>query len=284
MIYLDKFVFPSKDTEFVFFLEIKRKCYTTFYPFQVFAFHEDLHLDFEPITILYGGNGSGKTTALNVIAEKLKLDRGSVFNQSNFFKDYLELCHYGLEETIPKPSSVITSDDVFDYALNIRHLNLGIDHRRSEMFEEYLEAKYSDFQMKSLDDYERLKKVNQTRSKTQSKYIRDNLISNIPTNSNGENAFKYFQEKITEDALFLLDEPENSLSPKMQLKLKAFIEDAVKYFGCQIIMATHSPFLLSIDGAKIYDFDSDPIIPKDWMDLDNVRTYYEFFKTLDISE
>lgn len=39
-------------------------------------------------------------------------------------------------------------DDVFDYMLNIRTLNAGIDQRREEMFQEYLDAKYSDFQMK----------------------------------------------------------------------------------------------------------------------------------------
>jgi len=280
MIYLEKFVFPNKDEEFEFFLEIKRKCYTTFYPFQVFDFHEKLELDFEPITILYGGNGSGKSTALNVIAEKLSLNRVSAFNQSNFFNDYLELCQYRLEEAISKESSVVTSDDVFDYALNIRHINLGIDSKRSEMFGEYLEAKYSEFQMKSLEDYERLKQVNQAKSKTQSKYVRNNLMSNVRTNSNGENAFKYFQEKVSENGLFLLDEPENSLSPKMQLKLKTFLEESVKYFGCQIIMATHSPFLLSIEGAKVYDLDSDPVEIKDWVELEHVRTYYEFFSNI----
>ncbi len=282
MLYLEKFIFPSKDEEFDFFLEIKRKCYTTFYPFQVFAYHEKLELDFEPITILYGGNGSGKTTALNVIAERLKLERTSVFNRSDFFEDYLDLCQHMLEEDIPSCSTVVTSDDVFDYALNIRHINLGIDQKRTELFGEYLDAKYSNFQMKSLDDYDRLKQVNASRRKTQSRYVRDNLMSNVRTNSNGENAFKYFQEKITENGLFLLDEPENSLSPRKQLELKAFIEDAVKYFGCQIIMATHSPFLLTIDDAKIYDFDKDPITVSGWRDLENLRTYFDFFSGLDM--
>ncbi len=284
MIYLEKFVFPSKDEEFEFFLEIKRKCYNTFYPFQVFAFHESLHLDFEPITILYGGNGSGKTTALNVMAEMLKLKRVSVFNQSNFLGDYLELCRYQIEDPIPESSEIITSDDVFDYALNVRHLNLGVDLKREDMFGEYIDAKYSGFKMKSMEDYERLKVVNQARSKTQSKFVRDNLISNVKTNSNGENAFKYFSEKITEDGLFLLDEPENSLSPQMQLKLKTFIEESAKYYGCQIIMATHSPFLLSIEGAKIYDFDSDPVEIKSWLELENIRTYHDFFSTIELNK
>ncbi len=282
MIYLEKFIFPSKDDEFGFFLGIKRECYATFYPFQVLAPHEKLELDFEPITILYGGNGCGKTTALNIIAEKLKLKRVSVFNQSNFLDDYLKLCTYRLEDVIPENSEIITSDDVFDYALNLRHLNQGIDNKREEMFDEYLDTKYAKFQMKSMEDYEQLKKVNQARSKTQSRYVRDNLISNIRTKSNGENAYKYFVEKITENAVFLLDEPENSLSPEMQLKLKSFIEESARYFGCQIIMATHSPFLLSIEGAKIYDFDSDPVEIKPWYDLKNIRTYYDFFSKLDL--
>ncbi len=282
MIYLEKFTFPSNGEEFEFFRGIKRKCYTSFYPFQVFSYPDRLEIDFKPITILYGGNGSGKSTALNVMAEKLKLGRVSVFNRSSFFEDYLDLCQYRLEEAISTHSTVVTSDDVFDYALNVRHLNLGIDQKRTDMFGEYLDAKFSKFQMKSLEDYEQLKKVNQSRSKTQSKYVKDNLIDNIRTNSNGENAFAYFQEKVTENGVFLLDEPENSLSPKMQLKLKAFIEDAARYFGCQIIMATHSPFLLSIEGAKIYDFDSNPVEIKHWHDLENIRTYYDFFKNLHI--
>ncbi len=280
MIYLEKFTFPSKDEEFDFLLEIKRKCYTSFYPFQVLACHDCLQLDFEPITILYGGNGSGKTTALNVIAEKLNLSRASAFNQSSFLNDYLNLCQYRLEEDIPESSAIITSDDVFDYALNIRHANMGIDLKREDVFGEYLEAKYSNFQMKSLEDYERLKQVNAARSKTQSRYTRDNLISNIRTNSNGENAFKYFFEKLGDKGVYLLDEPENSLSPKMQLKLKTYIEEAARYFECQIIMATHSPFLLSIEGAKIYDFDKDPVVISPWQELENIKIYSSFFESI----
>lgn len=282
MIFLDQFIIPSKDQEFGFFLNIKRKCYTTFYPFQVLAPHNSIYLDFEPITILYGGNGSGKTTVLNVIAESLKLKRESVYNRSNFFEDYLKLCQFSLEDTIPSHSKIITSDDVFDFALNIRNLNLGIDGKREDLFEDYLDRKYSKFQMRSLDDYEDLKLANEAKGHTQSRYVRDNLIANIKTNSNGENAFKYFTEKITEDGLFLLDEPENSLSPENQLKLKVFLEETVRYFGCQIIMATHSPFLLTIEGAKIYDFDEKPVQIKDWAELKNIRTYYDFFKDLNI--
>ena len=75
----------------------------------------------------------------------------------------------------------------------------------------------------------------------------------------------------------MLDEPENSLSPKKQLELKEFIEKAARFFGCQFIIATHSPFLLSAGGAKIYDMDAVPVDIKCWTELASVRTYYYFF-------
>ena len=132
--------------------------------------------------------------------------------------------------------------------------------------------------MKSMDDYEQLRKVNMARSKTQSKYVRKNLMDNVREHSNGESAFLYFSEKIQENGLYLLDEPENSLSPERQMELLKFLEDSARFFGCQFIIATHSPFLLSMRGAKIYDMDEEVVDVKRWTELDNVRTYYEFFK------
>ena len=120
---------------------------------------------------------------------------------------------------MPKDSRIITSDDVFDYMLNIRNLNEGIDRKREMLFEEYLDTKFAKFRMKSLDDYEQLKRVNNARRKTQSQFIRSELMDNVREYSNGESAFLYFTEKVTENALFLLDEPENSLSPAKQQEL-----------------------------------------------------------------
>lgn len=278
MVYLDEFIFPDEEMEFDFFMSIKRKCYDTFYPFKVLSRNRITRIDFEPITIFYGNNGSGKTTALNIIAEKLKLLRESIFNKSNFYQDYVDMCQMKIIEEIPSNSRIITSDDVFDFMLNIRSLNEGIDSKRDELFGEYLDAKYSQFRMTSLNDYEQLKKVNQSRSKTQSKYVKNNLMSNIREFSNGESAFMYFTEKIGENGLFILDEPENSLAPERQLELVKFLEDSVRYFGCQFVISTHSPFFLALKGAKIYDFDEKPVNIKSWTELKNVRSYYEFFK------
>ena len=278
MVYLNVFTFPNDDMEFDFLIEEKRTCYDSFYPFKILSRHGFERIDFEPITILYGGNGSGKSTALNVIAEKVGINSDSIYNKSNFYSDYVNMCEMQLEDGIPKNSRIITSDDVFDYMLNIRNLNEGIDQKREKLFEEYLEAKYSHFQMKSIADYEQLKKVNTARSKTQSRFIRNELMDNVRGYSNGESAFKYFIEKINENGLYILDEPENSLSPKRQMELMKFIEDSARFLGCQFIISTHSPFLLAMDGAKIYDLDEDPVDVKKWTELENVRTYYEFFR------
>ena len=90
---------------------------------------------------------------------------------------------------MPRHSRIITSDDVFDFMLNLRSLNEGIDRRREELFEDYLETKHSKFQMRSLDDYEQLKKVNLARRTTQSKYVRESLMDNVREHSNGEGVF-----------------------------------------------------------------------------------------------
>lgn len=144
--------------------------------------------------------------------------------------------------------------------------------------EDHTSLKYSDFQLKSLDDYEQLKKVNLSRRKNQSGFVRESLMDNVREMSNGESAFMYFVKKIDAEGLYLLDEPENSLSPERQLELLDYIRDSARFFGCQFIIATHSPFLLSMEGAKIYDLDDDHVSVKKWTELENVRHYYEFFK------
>ena len=280
MVYLEWFRFPDADQEWDFFMkpELKRTCYDSYYPFQVLAGRLEW-LEFEPVTILYGGNGSGKTTALNVMAAALGLERDSPYNQSNFFPDYVEMCEYELTRGwLPEASRAITSDDVFDYMLDLRALNQGIDETREERFQEYLDAKYANFQMRTLDDYQRLKQVNAARRKSQSQYVRSTLMGNARERSNGENAFRYFTEKIQDSGLYLLDEPENSLSPARQLELAQFLSDSARFYGCQLVISTHSPFLLALEGARIYDLDQTPAQLRRWTQLDNVRTYHDIFR------
>lgn len=276
MVYLEEFELPSYEFECRFFGGQKRTCYDTFYPFDIFPEKDLEELSFEPITIFYGSNGSGKTTLINVIAEHLSASRDAAYNKSNFFDLYVAGCRarwqYGYQD-----STVITSDDVFDYIFNVRNINDGVDVKRDNLLEEYLDLKHTHFQMRSLDDYEQLKKVNQARRQSGSQFVRKNLMKNIPEKSNGESALMYFTNKIQENQIYLLDEPENSLSAEYQQELLQFIEDSARFFNCQFIIATHSPFLLAAKHAKIYDLDAKPVVVKRWTELENVRRYFDFF-------
>lgn len=280
MIYLSEFVFPGYDEEYRARLDEKCTCFNTMYPFFVLSSRGLERLDFAPVTLLYGGNGSGKTTALNVIAEALSLKRDAPFNRSSFFDDYVKRCRFRTLGPLPEESRAVSSDDVFDYMLSLRAVNEGIDAKREELFDEYFERRRSGpFRMQSLDDYDELKKVTDARKKTLSGYVRaGGMDRNVREQSNGESAYFYFTSRIQGAGLYLLDEPENSLSPQKQLELKQFLEEEARFFDCQFIIATHSPFLLSLRGAKIYDFDGDPVDVKRWTELESVQTYFRFFE------
>lgn len=281
MIYLSSFSFPSsgaEDNYLAFSARAKYTCYDSYYPFGVFREAGRSHYDLTDITILYGGNGSGKTTVLNVMADALRLNRGAAYNRTDFFADYVRLCQFDVLHAIPPSSLILTSDDVFDYMLDLRTFNDKIDTRRGELFDEVTEARSAKFQMHSMEDYDRLKEVSQARRMSKSQIARRNLAPNVRTRSNGESAFLVFQEKLKSNALYLLDEPENSLSAARQMELAQYLSDSARFYRCQFVIATHSPFLLAIPGARIYDLDSRPVQARRWTELESVREYYDFFK------
>ena len=107
MVYLEQFRFPDAEVEFDFFLRQKRTCYDTYYPFQILSKHRFEQIDFEPVTILYGGNGTGKSTVLNIIAQKLHLLREAPFNQSSFYEDYLNFALLRVQRICRKTAGLL---------------------------------------------------------------------------------------------------------------------------------------------------------------------------------
>ena len=288
MVYLSKFRLATPDEETDFILsypyQLEMQCYShnNVYPFKLFP-NKSLHeLCFEPITIFYGGNGSGKSTLLNIIAQKLQLQSSVHFNNTPFMEEYLKFCRYEFAASVkrlPQSSAKITSDGVFDFLLDIRAINEGVGKKRDELFDEYYHLKENPMKtLSSLSEFEDFKKQLEAKRSTKSAYTARRLPHELDGKSNGESAFVYFTDKIRDNALYLLDEPENSLSAKLQTELVSFIEDSARFYNCQFIIATHSPFLLAMKHAKIYDLDSIPVTEKKWTELENVRVYYEFFK------
>ena len=191
MLYLKNFSFLPKEREEDFFIALKRTCYSTAYPFGLFPQKGLTRLEFEPVTILSGGNGSGKTTALNIMAQALEAKRTSPYNSSAFFEEYVNMCSFELDPRAGEElnAEIITSDDVFDFIFNIRSLNDGIDERREELFAEWLKERSPDakpLRVRSMDDYAELVQQNKRRRMTQSAYVRASLMNNVRAHSNGE--------------------------------------------------------------------------------------------------
>ena len=279
MIYLKKFELLNEMQEHsIVFNQERRRIFNSYYPIGLFTQSNFKEIEFDRITVFYGGNGSGKTTLLNIISEKIEAIRKSKIDKGSFFDLYVNSCKFEMSYEEPVEIKTITSDDVFDYLLDIRSINANINRRKERLSKEYLDTKFSD-QNSSFDNYEQLKNSYDSKTKTMSKYIRDRLgNNNIVEQSNGESALMFWEREIKEDSIYILDEPENSLSAENQIKLKKFIEDSARFYNCQFIISTHSPFLLNLLEAKIYDLDSNPVETKKWTELSNVKIYHEFFK------
>lgn len=244
-----------------------RTIHRSWYPWKTFYNRGFCHIEFSDITIFYGNNASGKTTVLNVIAEKLGLQRTSLFNTSDFFAQYCEgNGGFELSDNHKSPKAIgrgkiIVSDDVFNNILATRQRNLEKDVQIEDVSQQYFAMEHA------------------PKSLTVSKFIKHTMdYRKHAEMSNGESGFKYFVEQIEEESLVLLDEPENSLSAETQQVLAHELYSLAHRGRCQLVIATHSPFLLSLPDALIYNLDATPVQTAKWYELENMRSYYNLFK------
>lgn len=247
------------------------------YPFSVLKNKEPDIFVFDNITVLYGNNGSGKSTILNIIAHKLNLkgkERYEAPVQTEYmpyidFEAFCEMCKYSLGEDefgddvikIPENSRYIKSEEILYEIRKIQQdavleqsikSNLARE-RGLESTKEFLKTKEGEKQFARFQF-------------AQDKY------------SNGETTLQILDENIEPNNLYLLDEPEVSLSPQNQVELAHKLNELARYLRVQFIIATHSPFMLGILEAKIYNLDTKYYEVQKWSELDNVKYFYEFFK------
>lgn len=180
------------------------------YPFNVLNNKEPDIFIFDNITVLYGNNGSGKSTILNIIAHKLDLkgkerNNPKVIGTLDYFEDYASKCEYELGENesgrkisrIPENSRYIKSEEILYEIRKIQQdavLQEGIEsnlarERGLQNAKEFLKTKEGGKQFARFEF-------------AQDKY------------SNGETTLQILEDNIEPDKLYLLDEPEVSLSPQ----------------------------------------------------------------------
>ena len=276
MVYLKEFNLLSEEFENSILINERRNYFHNQYPFRIFTDKKLEKIDFTNITILYGGNGSGKSTILNIIAEKLNA-KGLNLTGEEMFQTYVDYCKYETSLEIPDEIKIIKSDDVFDYIYNVKRINNRGFNQREALLKEYFECKKTS--IRDINDYQSIKNEVDAKRLGPSGFIRGRMLDkDVFEQSNGESALMYFISEIKDNGIYLLDEPENSMSASMQLKLAKFLEESARFFNCQFIIATHSPFIFGIDSATIYDLDSVPVSTKKWWELENMKIYYNFFK------
>ncbi len=88
--------------------------------------------------------------------------------------------------------------------------------------------------------------------------------------SHGQSFLALAANRFGPGGFYLLDEPEAALSLSGCLALVAIVTRAARA-GAQFIIATHSPVLLAIPDAVIYELDEGGINPCGWDALDVVR-------------
>jgi len=240
------------------------------YPYNIFSGREIDCFLFDNITIFYGNNASGKSTILNILAKKLEMRGAEEVNYNPYFYDFIDECSYGLGENdqgapiykIPAHSRYIKSEDILYEIKKIQQASIleeSIIHEKKIM---------------GLSKQERYELADS--------YAFQKLIGNIVFGqekySNGETSLKIFDEMIGTDAIYLLDEPEISLTPQNQVKLAEKLNSHARLLGCQFMVATHSPFMLGTLSGKIYNMDDLEYSISDWRNLDNVKFYFDFFK------
>jgi len=245
------------------------------YPYCVLKNKEPNVFIFENTTILYGNNGSGKSTILNIIAHKLNLkgrerNNPEVIGTVSYFEDFANDCTYELGENensrkiyrLPENSRYIKSEEILYEIRKIQQSAVLQESIESNLARERGLEKAREF----LDSKEGQKQFGRFEF-AQDKY------------SNGETTMQILEDTIQPDTLYLLDEPEVSLSPQNQVELAKKINEMARLLGVQFIIATHSPFMLGILNAKIYNLDTDDYKIQKWSELENVRYFYDFFKS-----
>lgn len=92
--------------------------------------------------------------------------------------------------------------------------------------------------------------------------------------SHGESFITLVENRFGQ-GLYFLDEPEAALSPQRQLEFLVLLDNIVKQ-DSQLVIATHSPIIMSYPQSQIYAFDDRGIVPIAYQDTEHYRVTKTF--------
>jgi predicted ATPase len=75
------------------------------------------------------------------------------------------------------------------------------------------------------------------------------VSAQLPSHSYGEDFLHFVEERRHRQGVFIFDEPEAALSPVRQIEFLKLLRRMEA--SCQVIMATHSPFIMAFPGARL---------------------------------
>jgi predicted ATPase len=240
------------------------------FPFNIAAiqFAKQINLD-TAVTIFTGDNGSGKSTLLESIALKLGLPLigGHIGNNPGFEAARVLQPHLEIEWKRE------TSKGFFFRAEDFSDFINSVENERQKIAWDLSDLKGQ------VDD-----SIIHTMSESMNynlRQMRKNYGENMQAFSHGEACLKILQTRINDKGIYMLDEPEAALSPLKQLSLIFFILEVLKKGTAQFIISTHSPVLMGIPGAAIYEIQEESMQLVSYEETDHYRITKTFLNNPD---
>ncbi len=96
--------------------------------------------------------------------------------------------------------------------------------------------------------------------------------------SHGEGFLSFFEERLSEQGLYILDEPESALSPAKQFQFLKLLRQMQRANNCQVIMATHSPILMALPDADLWQVERYGFRSTELTETAHFKIYREFIQ------
>jgi predicted ATPase len=96
------------------------------------------------------------------------------------------------------------------------------------------------------------------------------------SHSHGEGFLRFFEERCSRQGIYIFDEPESALSPSHQIEFLKLLRRMERSTICQVIIATHSPFLMAYPNARLLRLSKHGLEPVTLQDTDHFRLFREF--------